>query len=92
MLCSFFVRRTHDRYFAIVAATANLFRRLRRAERAELGDAIGHNFMHSFTCAEIESELAQGGFRMVAFSAAPYGHAVAIAAPYDGSSESVSRS
>jgi hypothetical protein len=86
MLCSFFVRRPRDRYFAIVAATANVFRRLRRTEAAEVGDAIGHNFMHSFTRAEIESELAQGGFRLVAFAAAPYGHAVAVAAPGHGPS------
>jgi hypothetical protein len=81
MLCSFFVRRPRDPYFAMVVATANVFRRLRRTEGAELGDAIGHNFVHSFTRAEIESELAQGGFRMVAFAAAPYGNAVAVAAP-----------
>jgi hypothetical protein len=38
--------------------------------------------MHSFTRDEIESELAQGGFRRVAFAAAPYGHAVAVAETY----------
>ena len=80
LLCSFFLRPPGARYFTAVAGTANLVRRVRRAERAELGDAVGPNFVHSFTRPEIESELAAAGFRMVAFAPEPYGHAVAIAA------------
>ena len=80
LLCSFFMRPAGTRYFATVAGTANLVRRVRRAERAELGDAVGPNFVHSFTRAEIQSELAAAGFRMAAFAAEPYGHAVATAA------------
>jgi hypothetical protein len=85
ILCSFFMR-SNTRYHTILAATANLVRRIRRAERVEVGDTIGHNFAHSFSRAEIEAELAQGGFRMVAFSTQPYGHAVAVAAPSNDSS------
>jgi hypothetical protein len=81
IVCSFFVRASTARYFTTVAATANLLRRLRRAERVELGDTIGLNFTHRFTRDEIERELAEAGFRMVSFAAQPYGHAVAVAAP-----------
>jgi hypothetical protein len=90
ILCSFFLRRPNARYFTIVAETANLLRRIRRAERVERGDTIGHNFVHSFTRAEIEAELAEGGFRLVAFAAEPYGHAVALATQ-PGESSAASR-
>jgi hypothetical protein len=80
IVCSFFVRPSGTRYFTTVAATANLIRRVRRAERVELGDSIGLNFTHSFTRREIEQELAEAGFRIVAFAAEPYGHAVGVAA------------
>jgi hypothetical protein len=84
ILCSFFVRSPGARYFDVVAVTANLVRRIRRAEPVEVGDTIGRNFVHRFTRDEIESELAAGGFRTVTFSARPYGHAVAVAAPMIG--------
>lgn len=82
LLCSFFVRRPGNRYHAIVTRTANVVRRIRRAERAELGDMIGDNYVHSFTRGEIASELSAGGFRLIAFEREPYGHAVAVAAPH----------
>ena len=83
LLCSFFVRPPGAEYFAVVARTANAVRRLRGAERAELGDAVGHNFVHSFTREEVEGELADGGFEVVSFASRPYGHAVARAAAPD---------
>lgn len=78
ILCSFFVRSPGTRYFDVVAGTANLVRRVRRAEPVEVGDTIGENFLHRFTRDEIESELAAGGFRPVLFAPLPYGHAVAV--------------
>jgi hypothetical protein len=79
LLLSFFTRPPGARYFATLAATANVVRRARRRELAEAGDTIAENFAHRFTRAEVERELALGGFRMVAFAARPYGHAVAVA-------------
>jgi hypothetical protein len=79
IICSFFVRPSATRYFRIVAATANLIRRIRRAELVQVGDSIGVNLTHSFTRPEIEQELAEAGFRMVAFAAEPYGHAIGMA-------------
>jgi hypothetical protein len=79
LLCSFFVRPPGALYFSLVARSANLTRRLRRSEAAELGDALGPNYMHYFTRAEVESELSAGGFEMVAFASEPYGHAIAVA-------------
>jgi hypothetical protein len=79
LLCSFFVRPADARYFSILARTANAVRRVRRGERAEVGDTIGENFVHRFTREEIRRELALGGFRMVTYAARPYGHAVAVA-------------
>lgn len=79
MLCSFLMRRRLTRYYTIVAGTARLVRGLRRAERPELGDTVHKNFIHFFTREEIEVELRAAGFRLVAFSSEPYGHAVARA-------------
>jgi hypothetical protein len=81
IVCSFFVRSPGARYYSVVAGTANLVRRLRRAEPVELGDTVAQNFVHRFTREEIESELADGGFRVVVYAPKPYGHAVAVAAP-----------
>ena len=66
---------------AILAATANALRRLRRREPVEVGDTIAENFVHRFTREEIGRELRLGGFRMVAFAQRLYGHAVALAEP-----------
>ncbi len=79
LLCSFFVRDPAARYYPIVSRVANVIRRLRRAERVDVGDAVSANYVHCFTRAEVAAELAAGGFRMVHFAAEPYGHAVAIA-------------
>jgi hypothetical protein len=86
LLCSFFVRPPDARYHAILAGTANVVRRLRRREPVEVGDTIAENFAHRFTRAEIERELALGGFRMLAYEPRPYGHAVAVAEPASGQS------
>jgi SAM-dependent methyltransferase len=80
LLCSFWLRPPERRrYFAITAATASIVRRLRRAERPDVGDTVHRSYAHWFTREEVEAELVAGGFRMVAFSAEPYGHAIAIA-------------
>ena len=84
LLCSFFVRPPDARYFAILARTANIGRRMRRRALVEAGDTIAENFAHRFTREEIERELALGGFRMIAFERRPYGHAVAVAEPARG--------
>ena len=81
LLCSFFTRPPHARYFSILAGTANAVRQLRRRAPVEVGDTIAENFAHRFTREEIERELALGGFRMIAFERRPYGHAVAVAEP-----------
>jgi ABC-type multidrug transport system ATPase subunit len=96
LLCSFFARPPAARYFDVVLRTANVIRRLRRADRAELGDTVRQHYRHYFTRAEIRSELADAGFEMVAFATEPYGHAVAIASgerqPRTPSLSSVGRS
>lgn len=81
LLCSFWVRDSGERYYAIVVRTANVVRALRRYERADLGDSVRKSYTHCFTRAEIAGELAAGGFRMISYAAEPYGHAVAVAAP-----------
>lgn len=78
LLVSFF-ERSPSRYFAIVHAIAAPLRRLRRSEPVELGDALMPNFVHYFSRAEIESELAEGGFTLLHYARKPYAHAVARA-------------
>lgn len=76
LLLSFFAHSARPRYFTVVAGVANAVRSVRRREAVELGDAIAGNFLHCFTRAEIEDELAAGGFELVDFRFSPYGHAV----------------
>jgi hypothetical protein len=76
ILLSFFAHSARPRYFTVVAGIANAVRSVRRREAVEVGDAIGGNFLHCFTRAEIEDELAAGGFELVDFRFSPYGHAV----------------
>ena len=78
LLCSFWVRQP-TRYYAVVKRSANVARHIGRTERVELGDSLTFGYVHSFTRAEIAAELDAGGFRMTAFAAKPYGHAVAVA-------------
>lgn len=76
ILLSFFAYSERPRYFAVVAAIANAVRHVRRQDPVEVGDAIAGNFLHCFTRAEIEAELAASGFRLVDFQLSPYGHAI----------------
>jgi hypothetical protein len=78
LLLSFFIR-PQSRYFMIVAAVARPLRRLRRDEPVEPGDTLAPNFVHYFTRAEIEAELAAAGFDCLEYRTEPYGHAVARA-------------
>ncbi len=76
LLVSFF-ERPPTRYFEVVQQIAGPLRRLRRAEPIELGDALMPNYSHYFSHEEIESELAEGGFRLTQIISTPYAHAIA---------------
>ena len=76
LLVSFF-ERPPTRYFAVVHRIAGPLRRLRRTEPTELGDALMPNYAHYFSRDEIESELAEGGFRLTHIVSKPYAHAIA---------------
>ena len=79
LLVSFFLRRDDKLYFSVVYRTASTLRRLRRAEPAEFGDALGPNFVHCFGPGEVEAELAAAGFSCERWAAKPYPHALARA-------------
>ena len=81
ILLSFFTRnanaglRLHWTY-----SIANAIRKLKFSdEQIELGDYLSDTFEHYFTQQEVEAELTATGFRLVEYSAHPYGHAVGIA-------------
>jgi hypothetical protein len=76
-LLSFFVRSPDERDYARLAAAANLVRRVRRLEPAEVGDALRPNFVHHFTREELAAEIAGAGFALGAYAERPYGHALA---------------
>ncbi len=80
LLVSFFVRPGDTRYLRLVARLANQLRRIRRTERVELGDDLVPNFVHHFSRAEIEDELAAGGFTPGELTMGRYPHLVAVAA------------
>lgn len=76
-LLSFFVRSPDERDYVRLAAVANLLRRLRGLEPAEVGDALRPNYVHHFTREELAAELAGAGFALSSYDERPYGHAVA---------------
>jgi len=80
LLVSFFLRPRRDRYFSIVLRSANVLRRLRGAEPAELGDTLAWNYVHHFTRQEVEAELSSAGFELELFTGEPYAHALGRAA------------
>lgn len=71
--------RGRPRYFAHVERAARSARRVTSRPAPELGDVLSPGFLHCFTQAEVEAELADGGFRCIEFAFAPYPHAVATA-------------
>lgn len=78
VLLSYFREAHHRRGHRVTAMTANLVSRLRgRDAHFEVGDNLSPNFVHVFTDAEVEVELAQAGLDVVALRNAPYPHAVA---------------
>jgi hypothetical protein len=79
ILVSFFPREGGDRLLTMVSRTANVLRRVRRSELAEVGDALSPNFVHLFAEEELKAELQAAGFIVDGFRRHPYGHAVARA-------------
>jgi hypothetical protein len=79
LLLSFFVRRRDGLYYPTVRGIANFFRRVRFAERVELGDSLAPNYVHYFDEAQLAAELKCGGFQLELYGTREYGHAVARA-------------
>ena len=70
LLLSFFVRPTTTPQQYLTYRVARLVGWFNPwGYRVELGDMLPDTFDHSFTCADIESELAAGGFQLIEFSA-----------------------
>ena len=76
ILLSFYTRIGKSRYFPIVAMVGNVPARILGRDRVEVGDCMIPDFAHFFTREEVESELAEGGFELLDFETAEYGHAV----------------
>lgn len=79
VLLSFFPRDREGRYADTVVRVANVIRSVRRQEPVTLGDRLVPNLVHYFSRDEIDAELRDGGFELVAFERSPYGHAVGVA-------------
>ncbi len=78
VLLSFYTRPGDTVAYRTIAATANLFRRLRfDRDRVERGDTLSKTFDHHFTEAEVRAEIEAAGLEMIHFARAPYPHAVA---------------
>jgi len=78
LLLSFFVRPPGS-YLRVVHAVAAPIRRMGGREPAQCGDALSPNFVHYFTRAEIEEELAAAAFACATYRTVPYAHAIAHA-------------
>jgi hypothetical protein len=57
LLLSFLPRETAPLHFALISRSANAVRALRRSERAEEGDVLGHTYGHMFNRASLSHEL-----------------------------------
>jgi len=65
--------------YKMSAFLANMIRRTTNREPIDVGDWLAPAYVHFFTRDEIASELSEGGFLLVHYSTAEYGHAVGIA-------------
>jgi hypothetical protein len=79
ILLSFYWRSRTSSAYKISAFLANMIRRITHREPVDVGDWLAPNYVHFFTREEIASELSEGGFRLVHYGTAGYGHAVGIA-------------
>lgn len=77
ILLSFVVRYGPRMRFYAVAAVGNVFRRMQRRERIDVGDGFAPMLVHFFTKDELRAELADGGFELVDYGTRDYGWAVA---------------
>lgn len=77
VLLSFFPRRGTAVRFRVSSSVGSMLRRLRGRQPVEAGDALEPNFVHFFSGAQVESELADAGFRPVHIAFENYGWAVA---------------
>lgn len=82
LLVSFLYRSKDSQYFRFSARLGDALAAVTRAEHVELGDALLPMYVHYFTREQIEAELREGGFDMVAFDlteSAGYALAVGVA-------------
>jgi hypothetical protein len=77
LLLSFFVRTHEEFHFDIVADVGSALRRLRRREPVELGDVLGHTFVHMFSRRELRAELRDADWELLRYSTSSVAHAVA---------------
>jgi len=76
ILLSFNTRRDGSPYFRGIAAIGNVVAFLLRRDSIEIGDSLVPNYAHYFTEAQLEAEMAAGGFEMISFEHREFGHAV----------------
>lgn len=62
----------------LVRGIANVLRFILRQEPAQAGDFVGPCYHHYFTRQALESELEEGGFKLVCFNTQNYPYAVAL--------------
>jgi hypothetical protein len=82
LLISFFTRPGDSSRLRAISRVANAIRRLLRRPLVEVGDDLAPNYVHRFTAAEVEAELRDAGFRLVAFrpeGPGPYDSGYAVA-------------
>ncbi len=74
LVSDFFVRTEQACGYPKTQRIANFVRRLRRSdEQVELGDWLSEGMQHAFVRSEIESELAEAGFRTASYAHSPLG-------------------
>lgn len=80
ILLSFFSRDPAQLQFYVAALVANVFRRIVRREKVEVGDFLAPHYVHYFTKSEIRNELKAAGFIVKAHETLSFPHAIATVA------------
>jgi hypothetical protein len=79
ILVSFFARGGEPKQHKLSVFVANVIRRALCREPAEIGEWLDPYYHHYFARDDISFELSEGGFNIIYYNTAGYGHAVGVA-------------
>jgi hypothetical protein len=76
ILLSFHGMNGNSGFLRRVSRLGNLVARVLSRDRVEVGDRLIPDYAHFFSRQQVESELQESGFELIAFETAEYGHSI----------------